>query len=77
MKTFDILQIMKWEKLFNKKNFNKKSMQKGNELEHLEYFLNAYKSIIGEQIEIIKISESPDFICSKENGEKIGIELTS
>jgi hypothetical protein len=56
--------------------YTNKRIQKEGEAERLAYFLDEYLNITGERIEIIEIAERPDFICSKENGCKIGIELT-
>lgn len=42
----------------------------------LHYFLDAYEWTTKEKLSIIHANESPDFICSRENGEKIGIEIT-
>ena len=45
------------------------------EEEDLRYFLKAYERVTGEKLTIITSNESPDFICSRKNGEKIGIEI--
>jgi hypothetical protein len=56
--------------------YTNEPIQKEDELENLGYFLDAYKDVTGETLELLEIIERPDFICSRENGSKIGIELT-
>lgn len=56
--------------------YTNERIQKDGETKRLAYFLDEYLDITGERIEITEITERPDFICSKENGCKIGIELT-
>lgn len=40
----------------------------------LEYFIDAYKYVTGEELTIVSRSEKPDFICER-NGQQIGVEL--
>lgn len=42
----------------------------------LEYFLEAYVYVTGEKLCTARRTESPDFICIRETGEELGIELT-
>ncbi len=50
-------------------------MKKEGEQEALNYFLDAYESITHEPLEVIEASERPDFICMRQDGERIGVEL--
>ena len=56
--------------------YTNERIQKEDELENLGYFLDAYKDITGEMLELLELTERPDFICSRENGSKTGVELT-
>lgn len=51
------------------------AFKKEAELESLHYFIEAYMSMNGQSIEVSEISERPDFICTKQDGNKIGVEL--
>jgi hypothetical protein len=51
--------------------FNKEA-----EREHLEYFLAARASATGEKLSLLTDSEAPDFVCSRPDGELVGIEHT-
>ena len=51
-------------------------MKKENEEESLGYFLEAYESIIGECFERVEKSERPDFLCTRQDSSKLGIELS-
>lgn len=42
----------------------------------LDYFLDAYEHLTGDCLSIFECTESPDFICERSNGNKVGIELT-
>ena len=42
----------------------------------LDYFIDAYEWVTGEQITELSSSESPDFICARATGQQIGVELT-
>ncbi|MEQ8213571.1 MAG: hypothetical protein ABRQ35_06715 [Smithellaceae bacterium] len=54
---------------------NNYKFKKERETELLEYFLAEYGYISSSSIQIIKASERPDFICIRENGNIVGIEL--
>jgi len=41
----------------------------------LEYFLEAYEIVTNQQLSCDQ-DESPDFICHRENGDRVGLELT-
>lgn len=45
------------------------------EEEHLVQFLRAYATVTGIYMSVVSNGESPDFICQRPNGEKIGVEL--
>jgi hypothetical protein len=49
---------------------------KDSEREHLEYFLRARTSAMGEQLTLLADSEAPDFICNRPDGGLVGIEHT-
>jgi hypothetical protein len=49
---------------------------KDSEREHLEQFLSARASAVGEELSLVADSESPDFICRRPTGELVGIEHT-
>lgn len=42
----------------------------------LDYFIDAYEWVTGEQLTELGSCESPDFICARPNGEQVGLELT-
>ncbi len=42
----------------------------------LEYFIDAYKSVTGEELGVGHASETPDFISERPDGTRVGIELT-
>jgi hypothetical protein len=50
--------------------------KKEMELIDLHPFLEAYEYATGERLSLLGAAECPDFVCSRPNGEKIGIELT-
>lgn len=50
-----------------------KKQQEGN---NLDYFIEAYEYATGIKIEQVEPSETPDFIWHKDDGTKIGIEVT-
>lgn len=50
-------------------------IKKENEEESLGYFLEAYESIIGKSFEKVEKSERPDFLCTRQDGGEVGIEL--
>ncbi len=49
---------------------------KESEREHLEYFLSARASAMGERLQLVADSEAPDFICKRPDGGVVGIEHT-
>jgi hypothetical protein len=49
---------------------------KDQELEYLQYFISARESATGERLQLIKATESPDFLCRRQNGSVIGVEHT-
>lgn len=42
----------------------------------LEYFINAYEYTTGQGLILVQAGERPDFLCKRENGSFVGIELT-
>lgn len=50
--------------------------QKEIEERHLNYFLDSYYCATGERLQIREATERPDFLCKRENGIAVGIELT-
>jgi hypothetical protein len=49
---------------------------KADERRHLDLFLAARKSAIGEELTFVADSESPDFVCRRHDGTVVGIEHT-
>lgn len=49
--------------------------KKESESESIGYFLEAYEQVTGESLTVLANSERPDFICERQNGNKVGIEL--
>ncbi len=49
---------------------------KHSERQCLEYFLNARRSATGEKLTLLAESESPDFVCTRPNGDHVGVEHT-
>ncbi len=52
--------------------FGKKEVER----DELYPFIESYNYITGENLSAICDGESPDFICSRSSGKKVGIELT-
>lgn len=50
--------------------------KKEDELEALSYFIPIYKAVAGDFLEIIEVSERPDFICKRSDGALVGVEIT-
>ena len=50
--------------------------KKEQELEVLEYFNPIYEIVTNDFLEIVELSERPDFICKRKNGNLIGVEIT-
>ncbi len=53
-----------------------RSVKKETEKETLSHFLDAYNDVTGEMLEVLQVTERPDFICSRDTESKIGVELT-
>jgi hypothetical protein len=49
---------------------------KDQELEYLQYFISARESATGEQLKLVKATESPDFLCQRHDGTIVGVEHT-
>lgn len=49
--------------------------KKIKELKTLYYFNSMYEEVIGDFLEVIELSERPDFICKKNDGLIVGVEL--
>jgi hypothetical protein len=45
------------------------------EEEHVAKFLAAYEVVTGTILSVVSAGESPDFICVRESGETVGVEL--
>jgi hypothetical protein len=45
------------------------------ELEVLEYFNPVYEEITNDYLEVIEVTERPDFICKRRNGLHVGVEI--
>ena len=46
------------------------------EQSELEPFLEAYEWVTGESLSVIEADESPDFVCERPDGSRLGIELS-
>jgi len=55
--------------------FTIERVKKEAEQESLCYFLDAYKTATGKALEILEVTERPDFICARQNGTRVGVEL--
>ena len=55
----------------------KNRYKKDDEGQNLNYFFEAYRRATGVEINILRSSERPDFICEVHDTSKIGIELTN
>lgn len=56
--------------------YTNERIKKEAELEALGYFLEAYEIATGKTFKIRETTESPDFVCTQQDGEQVGIELT-
>ena len=56
---------------------DKELSRKIEEKLYLDHFIQAYEYVTGENIEIIIERESPDFVCKRQDGTLVGVELTS
>ena len=57
-------------------DYTNERIKKESEDESLGYFLEVYESIIGESFKSIESSERPDFLCTRQDGTRVGIELS-
>ncbi len=55
--------------------FNSAGIKKKAEEEALDYFLETYKRVTGQSLNVVENTERPDFICAREDGSMVGIEL--
>ena len=51
------------------------SYKKENENEHLGFFIEFYEEITESTLELFESTERPDFICKRNDGSFVGIEL--
>lgn len=49
--------------------------KKERELETLSYFNQVYEEATGDYLEVVKSCERPDFICKRNDGTVVGVEL--
>ena len=49
---------------------------KDMERQDLEYFIRAREAVVGEKLSLLEDSEAPDFICTRPDGSRVGIEHT-
>lgn len=56
-------------------DINHNDIQKEQELQVLEYFCPIYEHLTGDLLEIVEYSERPDFICTRNDRELVGIEI--
>jgi len=50
--------------------------KKLGERDDLDLFLSAYAEATGESLTVAEEGETPDFVCERENGLRVGVELT-
>lgn len=50
--------------------------KKMNERGDLDLFLAAYAEATEESLTVAEERETPDFVCERENGQRVGVELT-
>ena len=50
--------------------------KKRSERDDLDLFLSAYAEVTDQILTVTDEDETPDFLCEKGNGERVGIELT-
>lgn len=55
---------------------NNENRKKCVERQELYYFIDAYRYSSDEELIPIEATEAPDFICKREDGSIIGVELT-
>ena len=57
------------------KKLGNNDYKKEVELEALGYFNPIYEDIVDDFLEVVKVSERPDFICKRNDGSLVGVEL--
>jgi hypothetical protein len=57
--------------------YNIERIKKEREQNSLDYFLEAYERVTGEMLEVLEAIERPDFVCMRETGIKVGVELVN
>lgn len=55
---------------------DQEELKKNKEYRTFQYFSEAYERITGKEFISIDPLERPDFLCKKENGKIVGVELT-
>jgi len=50
-------------------------VKKEMEQEALNCFLDVYETVTHQTLEVLESTERPDFICMRQNGERVGLEL--
>ncbi len=56
-------------------DINSARVKKEAEEEALGYFLEAYERVTDQSITVVGLTERPDFICTRKDGSKVGVEL--
>lgn len=56
-------------------DYSNKRFKKESEQESLNYFLEAYQSVTGRTLDVLEVSERPDFICIRGHNAEVGAEL--
>lgn len=51
--------------------------KKESEVEDIEAFLAAYPRATGEELNLVKVCESPDAVCTRPDGSIVGVEITT
>lgn len=59
-------------KMMSDQDIGKKMVEESE----LEYFIDAYESLIGEKLVVLHRGEKPDFVCKRADGTPVGVELT-
>jgi len=50
--------------------------KKQSERDDLDWFLYAYAEATGQSLAVVNAGEAPDFVCEREGGQRVGVELT-
>src|SRR5438477_10928002 len=50
--------------------------KKQSERDYLDWFLYAYAEATGQSLAVVNAGEAPDFVCEREGGQRVGVELT-